>query len=118
MNRFEQVRIASCLIEAAVREDLQVCKDVTSMFRLAFKDASEYLMSTDDDVRFKGGIGAVMLHLGTDHPEYKRIEIELEQLKTLSAAMSGIPVDWAQTPTMPDDFEAIGIVKLWKEINQ
>lgn len=118
MNQFEQVRIASSLIEASVRERLAAAETLEDKFKVAFTEASDYWMSADDDVRFKGGIGAVMLHVGTDSPEYKRITIELEQLKTLEAAMSGIPVDWEQAPQLPDDFEVIGIIKLWKEIYQ
>jgi len=115
MNQFDQIKVAAGLIEAGARERLAAADTLEDKFRVAFKEARNYWMSTDEDIRFKGGIGAVMLHVGIASPEYERITIELDQLKTLSAAFSGVAVDWEHTNPMPDDFKVIGITKLWKE---
>lgn len=118
MNHMDQVRIAAGVIEAGVREKLAAAETLEDKFRVAFKEAHEYWMSTDDDIKLKGGIGAVMMSVGVDSEHYERITVELEQLKTLNAAFSGVAVDWERAGLMPDGFEPIGIIKLWEETKQ
>jgi hypothetical protein len=118
MNQWDHIKVATGIIEASAREAILAADSLEDKFRAAFREANQYFMSTDDDVRFKGGIGAVMLSVGIDAPEWQRIKIELDQLKILGAMMTGVPVNFEDIPPLPDDFNPIGITTLWKEITQ
>lgn len=115
MNRFDEIRVAAGIIEASARTKIANATDLQDKFRAAFSAAQDYWMSTDDDIRLMGGVGAVMIHVGAGSPENRRITIELEQLQTLHAALSGVPVDWGSTKPLPDGYEPIGIINLWEE---
>ncbi len=114
MDKFGQTRFASGIIEGGAREQMAAAANLEDKFRAAFKEARDYWMTTDENIQFLGGVGAVMIHVGIDSPEYQRITVELDQLKTLNAALSGVAIDW-EAAGMPDGLEPIGILKLWKE---
>lgn len=115
MNQLDQVKIATGIIEASARDAIMRAETLDDKFRVAFKEANNYWLSTDEDIRFKGGIGAVMLSVGIDSPEYERIATELKSLSHLAALMSGIPLDLSAISPLPDGFEPIGLTKLWPD---
>ncbi len=113
-----QAMVAASYIYNTNSQALAECETVKGKFRVAFGEAKNYWGSTDDEVRFGGGVGAVMLDLGQEHPMYEKIERELEMLRDLSAAISGVPVDMeaAFNKLGQDDDEPIGIMGIWMEV--
>jgi CRISPR/Cas system CMR-associated protein Cmr5 small subunit len=81
-------------------------------FELAKDEACTWLIS-DEDSKFRAGVGAAFLHVSEEDQE--RIKIELGMLKNLSALMQGVAVDVSRVFEQPEGFEAIGLMKLWKE---
>lgn len=112
-----EVTIAANIIHAEASTAIASAETLEEKFRAAFKKAGDYWMSTNPDIRFKGGIGAVLISIGSDHPEHERICIELEQLKILNAMLSGVPVNFDAIPEPPEGHKPIGITKIWKEVN-
>jgi len=80
--------------------------------RLAMKVGHSFWMSTDEDVRFRGSVAAVLLHCTDD--ERERLSEELDVLKNFSALLSGVAVDLTQIKT-PDN--PVGLMKMWRESN-
>lgn len=67
-------------------------------------------MCRNDDQRFRSAIGAVMLASPDDQD---RIARSMAPLKALSAAMSGVPVDFSSVLTDADDL--VPLISLWHE---
>ena len=105
------INIAISIIEAEAREDINAAKTVKDKFKAAFSRARNHYMFTDEDIQFRAAIGAVLIVLDKDSDDYNRVLKEVHTLNTLSAALSGIPVNFNQ---MEIDFEPIGPMKLWK----
>jgi hypothetical protein len=79
--------------------------------RASMKAAKGHWMVLDEDMQFKGAIAAV-LETANDE-ETHRITSELEVLKALSAAMSGVPVDFGSVAPAEN---AVGLSKIWREV--
>lgn len=96
---------------------IDTSKPLEEQARAAMEVTKDFWLSTDEDVRFRGAVGALLL-ANQDNPEAtERIKTEMRALNTLSAAMSGVPVDFAQIlPELEEDFKPIGLRKLWMEI--
>jgi len=114
MDRLDEIRTAAAIIEAGCRDGLVGAMTVEDKLRVAFKDAHAYWMTNDEDIKFKGGLGAVMMCLGNDSPDRERITTELYQIKILAAAIGGVPVNFEQID-VPEDFVPIGLIKIWQE---
>lgn len=82
------------------------------LLTVAFKKAKGFWLTTDDNVRLQGGIIAVGNHLGMDHPDFERLSKEMKVLGALSAATSGVPVDFAALGE-PDP-NPIGVLALYR----
>jgi hypothetical protein len=91
---------------ASIEDQLRAAMDVTR----------NHWMCTDEDQQFRAAVGAVMLHYGAGTPQFIRLERETRQLQHLSAAMSGLSVDWEQA-LGGDDYEPIGLLSLWRSIS-
>ncbi len=82
------------------------------ILRAAMKAMTSLWVSTDDDLRFRGAVGGVLMVLeergATD--DIERINGELEALRSLSALFSGVPVDM-ECVTVPEN--PIGLMKMW-----
>jgi len=91
-------------------------KHVAEMLRKAFKDAKHHWMVLEEDPQLKGALNAVLTKLGEDHPDYKRLSTEIEILAKFNAWMRAAQMGVAgDPPSLPDGFEAIGVMKLWHE---
>ena len=99
--------------EAKSRIDTSV--PLEEQARAAMEVTKDFWMSTDEDVRFRGAVAALLL-ANKDNPEAtERINTEMRALNSMGAAMSGVPVDFgAALP--PEDFKYIGLRSLWMEI--
>jgi hypothetical protein len=65
----------------------------------------------DDDLMFRSAVGGVMLAASED--ERERLTRSMQPLKMLSAAMSGIPVDFS---ALPNGDGIIPLMGLWHEV--
>lgn len=83
--------------------------------RAAMGRTHGHWLITDEDEQFRAAIGAVMLDASED--ERERLEAEIHKLKTLSALVSGVPVDMDRVNSA-DDPEPVGLMKLWKTTTQ
>ena len=78
--------------------------------RAAMRETMNFWMTTDEDVRFRGAVGAVLLCCSEE--EKTRLEEELMALRSLSAMTAGVPVDPSRLK-VPEN--PIRLLKLWKE---
>ena len=89
--------------EAKLREAMRIAEDACFMSHL-------------EESFFKAAVGAVLLELGPEHPDFRNIEHEMKMLQGLSAAASGIPVDFvAMFDEQPGGVKPLGLTKLWRE---
>lgn len=79
--------------------------------RSAMKAGRNFWMSTNEDIRFRGSIGAVLLHCSDE--ERERLSEELDVLKNFSALLGGVAVDMTQIKK-PDN--PIGLMKMWRDV--
>ena len=87
------------------------------MLRAAMKAMAALWVSIDDDLRSRGAVGGVLMVLNErgDAEAAARINSELEALRSLSALLSGVPVDMGRV-AMPEN--PIGLMKLWGEVKE
>jgi hypothetical protein len=85
------------------------------MVRAAMKAMANLWISTDDDLRFRGAVGGVLMVLDKRGAvdDIERINSELEALRSLSALLSGVPVDMERV-VMPEN--PIGLMKMWGDV--
>lgn len=79
--------------------------------RAAMKETLHFWMTTDEDIRFRGAVGAVLLCCSDEEKE--RLEEELTALRSLSAMTAGVPVDPSRLK-VPEN--PIQLLRLWKEV--
>jgi hypothetical protein len=85
--------------------------------RAAMKVAANHWMVLDRDVQLKGALAAVLQVVGIESGEGQRIQHELRLHRALSAAASGVPVDFAALLGDEDEPrpEPVRIADLWRE---
>ncbi len=94
---------------------VDVSQPLETQMRAAMEVTKDFWMSTDEDVRFRGAVAAVLLKTKGNDEVLERINTEMQALNSLAAAMSGIPVDMERA-LPPEDFKMVGIRALWMEI--
>ena len=99
------------------RREAEKVTSLEDMLRAAMKAMTALWLSTDDDLRFRGAVGGVLMVLDErgDTEASARINSELEALRSLSALLSGVPVDMGRV-AMPEN--PIGLMKLWGEVKE
>jgi hypothetical protein len=85
--------------------------------RAAMNAVKDFWLTTDDDLRFRGAIGGLLLANEKNERITKQITTEIKILRDLNAMMTGVSVDTLHMMP-PKDFEPIGLGKLWLEITQ
>lgn len=103
--------IAIAEIRPIVKENAG--KPLEDRLRIAMRKIIGYWCVTDEDKQFRAAIGAVLCE--ADDEEKIRIEEELDTLKVLNAAISGVPVNFDAVRISENP---IGLVKLWREIKE
>lgn len=126
MTAHTHYELAAILIEAEYREQLAPLTKAEDVLAFTFKAASNQYMVTGDQDRFKGGIGAAMLHLKRG-AEYDRILKSVQSLakisSMLSALQNGLCVDIEklleeQRQESADGFEPIAMTRMWLEAKE
>ena len=77
--------------------------------------ANGHWMVTDDDLCFRGAMAAVLLDPKTTEDDKRRITFTLEQVRSIGAMMSGVPVNVEQALANPEKIEPVPLIKLWQE---
>lgn len=89
--------------------------DVETVAKAAFRtspDNSNTWFATRDEEWFKIGIGLLLLHYQDNHEVHEQILHTLKGLQTLSAAMGGVPVNWAAL----GEIKAMPLMVWYKEV--
>jgi hypothetical protein len=81
--------------------------------RVAQADAACFMCKSDDE-QFRVGVGGLLLFYRGNAGVTARIERELLLLRTLSASMSGVPVDLSQISD-EDAPEPLGLVGMFRD---
>jgi hypothetical protein len=108
-ERDRTVVMVAAMIQAEA--NLSVDDTLEERCRKAMKIGQNHWMITDEDERFRASVGAVIL--ASNDEERERISSELAGLRMLSAAISGVPVDFDQLPTQENP---VGLMKIWREL--
>lgn len=87
-------------------------EDFEAMSRACMKQAVNHWMVTDDGQRFHGA--CVAIYELADDTMKERVKHTLDMLRGLSAASSGLPIDFSQM--MAGDVEPLPLVKWWQEV--
>lgn len=117
MVQFRQSEIGVILAASALRDN--VPKEGTLKERLLHamrevrKPNGAAFMCNGDDQQFRGAVGAVLLTCSD--VERTKIEAELRVLRSLSAAVAGVPVDLGVTLGALPNGEPLGLLGLWYE---
>lgn len=97
--------------------------DIEARLRICYEESwkdSSCWMVTNDDVRMRVGIGALLMHIqdrGDEHGEdWDRVQRSLTALKALSAAMSGVPVDFGALDAGDYPAPLIGLMPIYREV--
>ena len=69
---------------------------------------------TNDEQKFKAAVGAVLLRCGDE--DKRRIEKTMRFLGAISAASTGIPVNFEMLTSEQDDVEPLPLMGIWHEV--
>jgi hypothetical protein len=104
------------LIALVAHSSRQKAKGATTLDDIitrCFEGAKDHWMATQSEDQFQGAVCAIYeLASEEDKP---RIKEELHLIRSLSALLTGIPVDLGQVPTIENP---IGLMKRWNEIRE
>ena len=94
--------------------------DVTERLKKSMrKVASGHWMGGNEDVWLRGAIGGVLLSDETTDDDAARIKQSLEEMRALSAMLSGVPVDMEGLSALidrRDDTEPLQLMKIWDDV--
>ena len=97
---------AECKHAAEGKETLE------ERIQAAFDVARNHWLITDDNERFQGGVAAI--YELSDEDTRERIKQEMDSLRTLSAMLSGVPIDFDRFNDQTKELKPIGLMKKWK----
>lgn len=111
--------MSNTLLALAVMEAKSAIKEgmtVEEMLRAAMKEARKLWVSTDEDLRLRGAIGAVLSTLGHEHPEYAEVVKSLDALRKASAFIQAAQAGLSVTLDEDDMLEPkYPLMKFWNE---
>jgi len=99
-------------IKAQLNKDVPIVERIKQAMRLALN----HWLVTDEVEQFNCAIGAVLLTATEE--ERKTISEERNFLKGLSAAVKGVPVDFASLTENAKPENWYGLLKLWREVKK
>lgn len=83
-------------------------------FRLVLEPTGPNFLLVDPDDQFRAAVGALLLRWQVPRPELaETVQAELACLGSLSAAMTGVPVNLGAALARLDEREAIGLLGLF-----
>jgi hypothetical protein len=109
-----KVSMVASMIKVEVTGDT-----LTEKLKSAMKAARNHWAITDEDMRFRTAVGAVMLVYGQGSDEYDQLLAEVQALAKFNAAIraaeAGVSVDFAALASEYEGKPVIGLLKLWDE---
>ncbi len=96
-----------------IKQSMDNAASIEDRFKSAIKQAKNHWLVTNEDDQLKMAIGAVLVTATEDEKE--RINKELDTIRTMNAAIGGVPID---LESLDMNYEPIGILKLWGEIKE
>ena len=103
-------RLMIAMTEAKIAAEGE--ESLTGRLKAAMRATKNHWMLTNEDGRFRAAVGAVLLL--SDEETQERIKKELTVLKTLSAAVDGVPVNFEAV--LIKEEEVIGLIGMWNEV--
>ena len=86
---------------------------VEEKLREAMRHVDEIWFTIEDDLLFRCAVGAVLVEVGADSEDGKRITDELKFLRYMAAGAGESMGAWIQSH---DPESVIGLMKIWKEV--
>ena len=103
------------LAAAEARSKIDTTKPLEEQARAAMEVTKDFWASTDENVRFRGAVAALLLENEGNIDVTERINEEMRGMNALAALFAGVPVD-VERALPPEDFKPIGLRALWMEI--
>ena len=116
-NGFDKMSMT--MVNLVVAECKSACAEEPELeerLKKAMFVAKDHWMVTNDDMRFRGAVVAAYVDPLTTEEEKERITFTLDQLRTLGAMTSGVPVDLDRAFANPDKIQVVPLIKLWHEV--
>jgi spore germination protein YaaH len=90
-------------------------KSLEDRFRAVMKRCHNHWMVTNENEQFTGSVAAMLINATDD--EKRHIEMSLKIIKALSAAISGVPVDFENVlaEVEASGLEQLPLQKWWQE---
>ncbi len=104
---------------AELRAGVDSKQPLEERLKVAMRRALKHWLVFDEEGQFKMAVGAVLIEATEE--EQKRMNLDLKFLLTISAAVSGVPVDFGRlVEEMGEDSptKAVGLRKLWDEVKK
>ncbi len=96
--------------------------DPAVIYRHACEEAVDHWMITSEDHRMRCAIGVLIVLLLAEgrHADHDKVVEELRGLNALSAAMTGVPVDFERVfgEEERDVSYWVGLVRIWQEVRR
>lgn len=110
MSISNSMKIAITEIEG----QLDKSDSIETKLKKAMRLAKNHWLVVDEDKCFRCAIGAVLL--GASDEEKTIILQEMEMIKALSSAISGVPVDFGAVFEKFETEKFYGLIGMWKEM--
>jgi hypothetical protein len=107
------VTITATGLRHSIPTDVSLEDKLKFAMREVLKSNGAAFMCSNDDQQFRGAVGGVLLMCSDE--ERKRINVELRALQSLSAAMSGIPVDFGAVEMVE---HPLGLLGMWRDTKE
>jgi hypothetical protein len=116
----KKLKLCAAILRSVVsgRDDVTEGMDVKVLARIAFEESRRSTggwMLQDDEDRFR--TGAAVVYLLASEEDKERVSRELRLLGTLSAAISGIPVNFGALEGVDED-DIIGLTKIYRDTDK
>ena len=102
------------ILMIAVTEAKAAAENETTLegrLRAAMAATKDHWMVTGEDDRFRSAVAGALLLSNEDDKD--RIKREMDQLRTLNAAISGVPVNFDAIKPLENP---VGLMKMWREV--
>ena len=109
----DPMTLTASIIKTAIPAEGTIEERARAAFVAAHAQGTGWMLSSDDQ-RFKAGAAA--LYLVANEEDRTRIKHELDMLAALSAAQSGIPVDFGAMLGGEDPPKPIGLLGIFREV--
>jgi len=97
-----------------IKGKLKESDSIKDRLTMAMRLAKNHWVVTKEDEQFRCAVGAVLLTASVE--EKAIISQEMNMIKSLSSAISGVPVDFSAVFERADTEKFYGLLPMWKEM--